>query len=408
MPTTGAAADAAAFLAPGAPGAAVPLILAGQPHFAPHHVPGDGTAPPPVMRAKEVLLALTAALGTARGTPTRCLNPHFMPIADWEPGTAVLHFAALEQTCPVPLVRNTLVIDGEDLLTLAEERRAEDPHGLHRRRALLMDRVLSAAPPGLPVAEVLPPAHVGAAPVATLLADAGPLLASAGAHPGQSGPVQWLNCDLQTGNYNFLELRRQPKLGTSHAKVLLQPAARDARPVLLGFATHGTLAELGPALRAFAAVRGTPDGPAARAECFIFFFGSPEAFSAALAARSHALFFGDNFRCPAIRFLFAPFGAPDVLDAIRSATCTLDSSYGGVLDALARGMGVPNRLVMGPDGRFDAVAGETALAAGIDWAQALAPATLARRRHKANRAGERDLAAVLERLLARPAAARDA
>lgn len=393
MPTQAAPADESAALAALLGAGARRLVLAGQPRAALPQAARAEAAMLPVYRPKEVLLALAAAQAEARSIAVLRSNPHFMPIADWDAELAVAHFCALELTCPVPRVHNALVLDGEDLLTLAEERRSEDQFGLHRRRSLLMDALLLAAPPAR-IGNLLPPARLMPAPVGALVQAMPRLVAGPAGRASAAGPVQWLGCDLHTGHYNFLELRRQPKLGTSHARVLLNPAARGGAKALVGFATPATLGELGPALRAFAALQGDAVGGPM---FFVFFFGSPEDFAAALGAASNALFFGDNFRCPSIRFLFAPFAAPDLLEAIRGAVATVDTSYGGVLDALAQALGVPHRLVLGPDGGFDAAA--TAAAGpkvqGLDWEAVLAPAMLARRRQKANRSQERALVEVL-------------
>jgi hypothetical protein len=209
--------------------------------------------------------------------------------------------------------------------------------------------------------------------------------------------VQWLGCDLETGHYNFLELKRRPKLGTSHARVLLDPGLRGGAGALVAFATPGTLGELGPALRAFAALRSGQES-AGGPLLFVFFFGTAEEFATALAARPDAMFFGDNFRCPAIRFLFAPFAPGDVLAAIRAASAVIDTAYGGVLDGLARGLGVADRLLLGPGGDFEAHRGD-AVAGAIAWDAVLEPAMLARRRHKADRRRERALADLMETLL---------
>ena len=351
-----------------------------------------------VQRPKEILLALAAALAAAEGLPVERANPHFAPLAAArDTDLAVAHFGPLELSCPLPRARNVLLLDGEDLLLLAEEWRSEDRFGLHRRRALLMDAILSLAPPAA-MGELLPGERVRPAPLVALLAAAEGLARQPGGSP--PGPVQWMECDLETGNYNFLQLRRTPKLGTRHARVLLDPGLRKGRAALLAFATPGTLADLGPALRAFAALRA--GAPAAQGPLFfVLFFGTPEEFGSALAMRPDAPFFGDNFRCTGIRFLFAPFAAADLLAAIRGSTATVDSCHGGVLEALARSLGVPNRVVLGPDGSFEAAAGgRVAAARGIEWERVLRPETLVRRRQKANRAGERALATLLEAMLA--------
>ena len=408
-----AATDVVAAAVPGAPrspglaqfaDAARRLVLAGYPRTAQPQGPRAELA---VQRPKEVLLALAAALAAAEGLLVERLNPHFTPAAEWDGALAVAHFCPLELTCPLPLARNVLLLDGEDLLVLAEERRAEGEFGLQRRRVQLMDAVLSVAPPRATAGDLLPPVPVRPAPLAALLDVAAWLpapgrrgLGQPGGQPGtQSVPVQWMRCDLETGHYNFLELKRHPKLGSSHARVLLDAAQRGGQPALVGFATATTLAELGPALRTFAALRCDAVAGGGGPQFFVFFFGGPEEFAAALAARPDALFFGDNFRCPAIRFLFAPFSAPDLLEAVRRAAATVDCCYGGVLDALARGLGVANRVVLGPDGGFDAETPGGGARRGVAWDAVLAPGMLARRRQKADRSAERVLADVLEAML---------
>ena len=379
-------------------GGAGRLVLAGYPRSTQQPSLRETTA---VQRPKEVLLALAAALAEVEGLPVRRANPHFAPVADWNTDLAVAHFCPVDLACPLPRAHNTLVLDGEDLLALAEERRTEDLAGLHRRRVLLMDRALLATP-AAGIGDLLPEALLAPAPVEALLGAALPLPGApgtAGGGAGQPGPVQWLACDLETGHYNFLELKRQPKLGTSHARVLLDTALQGGRPALLAFATPGTLGELGPVLRAFAALQPAATPVAGSPLAFVFFFGTYEEFAASLAARPQAMFFGDNFRCPAIRILFAPFAASDVLGAIRGAGVTVDCCYGGVLDALAAGLGVAHRVVLGPDGRFDARGPQGAIVQGIAWESLLHPGTLARRRQKADRSGERALAEVLEAML---------
>lgn len=377
-------AAAAAVLSEDLLGAARRVVLAGQPRAA--RDPGLATL---VHQPKECLLALARAALEAAGQEAVLANPHFMPIAEWSPDLAVLHFGALELACPVPLARNLMLLDGEDLLGLAEERRAGEVCGLRRQRAELMDRLLVCAPEA-GWGGLLPEGRAAPLPVAPLLAEAGRLL------PEASRPVRWMECDLETGPYNFLHLRREPTLGTSQVRVLLDSAARGGRPALVAFATPATLCDLGAALRAFAALE-EPESRGAR--LFVFFFGSPEEFAASLAERPYATFFGDNFRCPAIRFLFAPFAAADLLAALGGAAGSIDTCHGGLLDGLARGLGLPLRLVLGPDGRFDAWQGERRRVAGIAWEEVLSPASLARRRHKTDRTGDRALAETLAKLL---------
>ncbi|MBX9698103.1 MAG: hypothetical protein K2X74_01645, partial [Acetobacteraceae bacterium] len=232
-------------------------------------------------------------------------------------------------------------------------------------------------------------------PMPALVEQAGRLLAPA--RPGGAAspsPVQWMACDLESGHYNYLALKRQPRLGSSHAPVLLDPALRGGRPGLVAFATPATLGDLGPVLRAFAALH-----VAAGPQFFVFFFGGVEEFATALTTRADQLFFGDNFRCPAIRFLFAPFSAADVLEAVRGAGATVDCVHGGVLEGLAAGLGVPNRILLGPGGTFDADLAGSAAMRGIAWDAVLSAEVLAQRQQKANRAGERALAEVLEAMV---------
>lgn len=370
-----------------APGARV--VVAGQPR-------AGATRPPPggaveVHHPKELLLALARAALDAAGAAVSEDNPHFMPIAAWETSLTVLHGASLDLVCPVPVASNTLFLDGEDLLALTEERMAGDPDGLRQRRLALMDRILSLTPAAaaraaLPRGEL----PVAPAPVDALLAHADALVAppEAGAPPRS---VRWLACDFESGPYNFLGLRRDRTPGSSQVAVQIEAAARGGAPVLVAFATPGTLADLGPVLRAFRAA----EQEGGRGTLFVFFFGSPEEFSAVLAARTQALFFGDNFRSARIRFLFAPFGAGEVLGALRHASGSIDSAYGGVLDALAGGIGLRHRLVLGPQGRFDEAGADGPSVAGgahaIGWDALYDPATLVRRRQATMRAAERSL-----------------
>ncbi len=140
----------------------------------------------------------------------------------------------------------------------------------------------------------------------------------------------------------------------------------------------------------------------------VWFFGTPEELAAALAERPQASFFGDNFRCPGIRFLFAPFAARDLLDLVANAAGTVDSCYGGVLDALAEGLQVPARLVIGPDGCFDAWREGRMMAGGIAWDAIHTADTLAGRRRKTDRGQERLLLAALAAMNDGPAADRKA
>ncbi|WP_135465812.1 hypothetical protein [Crenalkalicoccus roseus] len=352
-------------------GAARRVVLAGRPR--PSALPhGPGLAWHP----KDCLLALAGAALEAEGREVAFANPHFLPPADWEGDLAVLHAAPLDLACPLPVARNALLLDGEDLLGLAEERRAGEPRGLRRRRAELMDRLLTVAPEAV-WAGLLPG---GASPLPLA-----PLLAAAGRLPAVAAPVGWMACDLETGPYNFLGLRRDPEPGTSRIEVL----AEAGRPALLAFATPGTLGDLAPALRAFAALE------AAEARLLVFFFGAPEALAESLAGG----FSGDNFRCPAIRFLFAPFPVAALLAALRAAAGCVESCHGGGIGALAEALGTRGRVVLGPGGVFDAWREGRALARGIAWEAVLTPAALAQRRRKAHRAGERALADALAALL---------
>lgn len=366
-------------------GATRKVVLAGQPRSAAAR--GEAGAVE-VHHPKEVLLALARGWAAAAGAEPVVANPHFMPIAEWSRDLLVLHFSSLDLACPVPLARNVMVVDGEDLVGLAEERRSGDRFGLRQRRLELMDRIL-ALTPAAACGSLLPQDRAEAVPIAPLLAHAGSLAAES------AGPVRWLACDLETGPYNFLQLRRDPKLGTSHVPVLFKASSRGGRPALVAFATPGTLGDLGPALRAFRAL----EQEGAQALLFVFFFGSPEEFAASLQEHQHAVFFGDNFRSSGIRFLFAPFVAADLLQALRGAAATIDTCYGGLLDALARGLGLGQRLVIGPDGSFDAWRNGQAVVAGIAWESVLDGGALSRRRHKVNRAGERELVSVLAGML---------
>lgn len=376
------------------PAGASRMLLAGQPRAATaSEAPGT---PPAAHHPKEVLMALAAA--SAAGVPVERANPHFLPIADWADGLAVAHFGAVELVCPVPVAHNTLLLDGQDLLTLAEERRVEDDLGLHRQRCVLMDRVLSVAPAPLTEAAaasgLLPAGRLAPLPIEALL-EAAPV----GPRPRlATEPVRWLAADLETGPYNFLHLKREPKLGTSQLRVLMDPAARGGRPAVVAAATPRNLGELVPALRAFAALAQEQDRAGAPL-MFVLFFGTPEELAHALSERPHAGFFGDNFRCPAIRLVFAPFAPAEVLEAVRGATVVVDTCFGGLPDALARGFGVGNRILMGADGRFDAWVGGRPAMAEVAWDEVLSPAMLARRRHKADRSRERLLAEVLESML---------
>ena len=378
------------------PSAARRLVLAGRPQAS--ESPAATGGPAPATEPKELLLALVEAVARAAGLEVLRANPHFLPASEWTPELAVAHFASLEVACPVPVARNVMLLDGEDMLGLAEERRAGDQRGIRAQRLALMDRVLTVAPALalnglLPEGAAWPPLQVAPVPLEPLLEQADRGLRAEGA----ARPIQWLACEQDTGPYNFLQLRREARLGSSHLRVLTGAAEDGAerRPILVAFATPGTLGELGPALRTFAALGAEARGGL----LFVLFFGSPADFASAVAERPHALFFGDNFRCPDIRILFGPFGAAEVLDAVRQATVCLDTCYGGVLDGLARRMGIGNRIVLGPDGSFDAWAAGEAVAGGIAWDRALDAGTLTRRHLKANRAGERPLASTLARML---------
>jgi hypothetical protein len=382
-------ADTAGLFGVGVGDSASRILLAGQPRAGMPVAPGASLE---IHHPKELLLALARAWLTAAGGAVTEGNPHFMPIAEWQAEMTVLHGAALDLACPVPVARNALFLDGEDMLALAEERLTGDPEGLRHRRFALMDHILSVMPEAAWGALPAGGGRVQPVPVGTMLHHA-PGLRRGGPGAALARPVRSLACDFETGPYNFLALRRDRALGSSHVAVQFQAAARSGRGVLVSFATPGTLADLGPALRAFRAL----EEEGGKALLFVFFFGTPEEFAATLAARTQALFFGDNFRSPGIRFLFAPFEAAEVLDALRHATGSIDSAYAGVTEALARGLGLRHRLVLGPDGSFDLHQGGASAppVRGIAWDALFAPATLARRRHAANRAGERALVAAL-------------
>ena len=331
-----------------------------------------------VFRPKDILLELARAwIAAADGPETVLANPHFLPMAEWSADLGVLHGAALELACPVPQARNLLLLDGEDLLGLAEEDRLGNPNGLRRQRLRLMDQVFVLGPATAAATATAP----GAVPLRALP----PMPGLAAAEPR---PVPCCDCAFETGPYKFLGLRRQPELGASPMRALLERARRESGRYLVAFATPRGLLELGPVLRAIAAL---PDGPA----LVVCFFGTPGDLAAGIAAQPEASLFGDRFACPRIRFLFGPFAAADLLEAVAGAAASIESSHGGVLEALARALGVPNRLVMGPDGGFDAWQDGAALAEGIAWQTLHAPEILARRHRKGNRAAERRLLAVL-------------
>jgi hypothetical protein len=205
--------------------------------------------------------------------------------------------------------------------------------------------------------------------------------------------VPCCDCAFEAGPYNFLGLRRNPELGASPMRALLERARREFGRYLVAFATSRSLLELGPVLRAIAAL---PGGPA----LLVCFFGTPEDLAAGIAAQPEASLFADRFGCPRIRFLFGPFAAADLLEAVAGAAGSVESCHGGVLEALARALAVPNRLILGPDGGFDAWRHGAALAEGIAWQTLHAPETLARRHQKGNRAAERRLLAVLAEIAA--------
>jgi hypothetical protein len=380
-------------------GSATRLVLASLPR------PGAAPAREVVaaLRPKELVMALLGAVARSEGLPVQLANPHATAVADWDPGLTVTHFCGIDLACPLPVACNILLLDGEDLLALAEEQRLEPESGLYRQCIGVMNSLVSAAPLGIAAAHLLG-RNPQALQLAWLLARGVPLLdeamlAPSGGRAGLSQPLQWMACDLDGGHYNFLQLKRHPKLGTSQARVLLDASLRGGAGALVAFATPATLPELGPALRAFAALQAGAAGAKAGRRFFVFFFGSYDAFAAALTAWPDALFFGDNFHCPAIRFLFAPFAPSDVLAAIRGASAVIDGCYGGVLDALGRGLGIRNRIVLGPDSAADASCDGATQMQDIAWAEILAPASLTRRRHKANRSRERRLAELLEMIL---------
>lgn len=360
------------------------VILAGHPRPMAQAVPGIST----VWRPKELLLELARAELAELGLPVTLTNPHFLKTSEWSRSLAVVHCSALELTCPVPLARNVQLIDGEDMLGLAEERRQGEREGIRRQRAVLMDRLASVvlAPA---VNELLPASRHRPLRLAPLLRQV-PRLPTEGARP-----VQWMECDLETGPYNFLRLKQQPKLATSHVRVLVDTVARGGRPALVAFATPLAMGDLCAALRAFAAMVGQ----APETVLLVFCFGTPEDILGALNEKPQLAFFGDNFRCPNIRFLFAPFAAADLLHAVRTATGVIDTCHGGLLDALAEGLGVGNRLTVCADGSFDAWTGGVAQPSGIAWADVLEPAALNGRHHKTSRAAERQLVGALGAML---------
>jgi hypothetical protein len=352
------------------------VVLAGHPRPMAQAVPGTST----VWRPKELLLELARAELAEAGIPTVTTNPHFLKTTEWSAELAVLHCSALELTCPVPIARNVQIIDGEDLLGLAEERRQGEHEGIRRQRAILMQRLASVAL--APAANtLLPAARHRPLRLASLLRQVGNLPTDG------ARPVQWMGCDLETGPYNFLRLKQQPKFATSHVRVLVDAVARGGRPAMVAFATPSAMGEICAALRAFAAM--VPAAP--EAVLLVFCFGTPEDILGALNERPQLAFFGDNFRCSNIRFLFAPFAAADLMHAVRSATACIDTAHGGLLDALAAAMGVGNRLIVAGDGSFDAWRGGVPQQAGIGWAGLLEPAALNGRHHKTGRAAEREL-----------------
>ena len=73
-----------------------------------------------------------------------------------------------------------------------------------------------------------------------------------------------------------------------------------------------------------------------------------------------------------------------------------------MLDALAAGLGLPNRIILGPDGGFDAWRGDRQVAGGVAWDAIHGPALLARRHHKADRSQERRLLGLLSEIACSP------
>lgn len=365
------------------------LVLAGAPGGG-----GEPTDGATALRPKDLLLALAGIAATGSGRQVRRANPHFLPADGAAVAQAVAHFSALDVACPLPGCRNTLVLDGEDLLDLAEEHQAEASAGVHRLRAGLMDGLLTVAPPGLEARALL-----GRSPaplqVAALLR---PLSAPEALPPGPAPhPVRWRPCDLETGHYNYLGLKHSPGLTVSELGLLRDPAFEGSKSVL-AFATPRSLPEIAPALRAFAAI-ADPRQQGEERRFILLFFGTPEAFGAAVGAPPDGLFFGDNFRCPAIRIVFAPFTTIDVLGVIRRARLVIDGCYGGVLDALARELGVARRIILGPAGTLDAETGAGPALRGIDWPALLERPLLQQRRQKADRRGEIRLAELIEAML---------
>jgi len=360
------------------------VVLAGHPRPMAQALPGSSN----VWRPKELLLELARAELAEAGIPSVTTNPHFLKTTEWASDLAVLHCSALELTCPVPIARNIQLIDGEDLLGLAEERRQGDAHGIRRQRAMLMERLASVAL--APAANtLLPAARHRPLRLASLLRQA-PRLPAEGARP-----VQWMPCDLETGPYNFLRLKQQPKLATSHVRVLVETVARGGKPAMVAFATPLAMGDLCAAIRAFAAM--LPSAP--ETALLVFCFGTPEDILGALNEKPQLAFFGDNFRCPNIRFLFAPFAAADLIHAVRSATACIDTCHGGLLDAMAEALGVGNRLIVSADGSFDAWRGGVPQQTGISWAEVLEPAALNGRHHKTGRAAERQLVSAFREML---------
>ncbi len=221
-----------------------------------------------------------------------------------------------------------------------------------------------------------------------------------GPSPGVRGkPIQHRAASFQTGPYNHLGHPERPALGSLHLRVLVERAAAAGRPFAVLLASPETTAETGLLMRVFRALGESGAG----IDLLVLFFGTPEEMERSVGGRPQTTFFGDNFACPAVRCLFAPFSEAEVVFALQRAAAVFDTAYGGTVERLAERLRLQRVFTVAADGRYAERENGRALPGNLDSASMFSEEVIRGRDRKIDRRAEKALLQRLEAVV-RPAA----
>lgn len=288
--------------------------------------PGAGGEQRPLERLEDLDLwhvrRHLAASAAVAGRDLALRDPHFGRLAALADGAVVIHVSDLGRSCPMPGATNVQVVRRRELFDLTREGMNRG-HVPFRRRILgLMDHLLLLEP----VERLRAYGAVDVFEGASLLQLAA--VDKDGPSPGVRGkPIQHRAASFQTGPYNHLGHPERPALGSLHLRVLVERAAAAGRPFAVLLASPETTAETGLLMRVFRALGESGAG----IDLLVLFFGTPEEMERSVGGRPQTTFFGDNFACPAVRCLFAPFSEAEVVFALQRAAAVFDTAYGGTV-----------------------------------------------------------------------------